>query len=572
MQGYSRLILPCIFACGALWALWEQDIFWQIRMGEELLNTGSVFKTGDWSFTVPGFMDINFWWLPSLLFFVTERLGGDAGLVILRALLVGVYLIFCARLLSTRSLVAGLGLAFMAASFRFQLRPDFMIGVVMAALVALWTWEGLSEKHRLIGSVVLGVLACNFHMGPQILVLLTSMALTWTTTLTNSRKWAWSFGFAALFFVTPVHFHSLPLLFKTLSLGATSEAMRNYDWDSFHSDMFVLNDWGLTGFAWLVFYAFVAIGFWRMRDGLFASRYVRALMLFLFALSFYRSRGIIFAVPLALPYFSVGWEAVSELVQTRARVLLSALVFLLYVFHLKLWPHPLSLELDRWVYPQRGVELVRTWKPAGHILHDPSLGNYMVWRLKEYPVAVDTRQYPFKEISQELARAGKNPAAMEELLQRLDIQTVFLPVPPVPLNETGLIDTMRPFFPKERWALVYFDNHYSILRKRSAENAEALARDEYHVLTPQFPPFYRGEPPAATAEVQNEIARCLKDDPENLYCGFRASVGQDESQFDAQPLLKLQRPPQFDGYLNRQIEQAYFFGKKDVAEFLQTIR
>lgn len=565
----QKWILPCLMALGSLWQLWEQDIYWQIRMGEDFLRTWSVFRVEDWSYTARGFADVNFWWLPSIFVYAAERLSGDSGLVLLRGVCVALYLLFCVRILPRNSSLAAvsvsLAVVFAAAGSRFQLRPDFLIAVVMAGLVAVWASEA-TQKSKLIWSFVACLLASNFHMGPQVFVILAAIALVWASPETRARKLGLSAAMGVTFFLTPFHFHSVPLLLKSFAYGGAGDSMKNYDWESFGPQMFVLSNWGLTGLAWLALIALALFGFSRKIDGVFGSRPVRGLFLLMLLVSFYRARGIIYFAPLALPYVAIALGFFTNEMDRRKTILFSTLGLMVFVAHIRLWPHPYGLKVDDWVYPRRGVDLVRELKPKGNILHDASLGNYMLWHLREYPVLLDTRQYPFEEIGRKVADAGKDPAKMAPLIQELDVNVVFLPVPQTPLIEgAGLIDAMRPFFPADTWALIYFDNHYMLLLKRIPEHADAIAKLEYKLLTPQFPSYFQGEPPAPAAELQKELQRCLNVTDDNLYCGFRKAFSEKNGEL----ISAYEKVPQFWNFISFQIDSAFFFGKPDEAAFLQ---
>src|SRR4051812_3296694 len=81
----SSRVLPwvLIFALSlfAFRALFEDDIFMQIRAGEEILKSGSVPGTDTWSFTAYGTPWINYQWLSMVLFRVLWGIGGAPALV-----------------------------------------------------------------------------------------------------------------------------------------------------------------------------------------------------------------------------------------------------------------------------------------------------------------------------------------------------------------------------------------------------------------------------------------------------------------------------------------------------------
>ncbi len=582
----TLLLTALVLSIASLCRLWEQDVYWQIRMGEDFLKTWNVFRIDNWSFTATNFHDVNYWWIPSIILYWVQILSGAKGLVIFRGVLVFSYLSICGLILKNHLsakipqkalLFFTLVLIFASGSFRFQLRPDFMVGVMMALLVWLWTCLATTDRNKIALSFPLCILAANLHCGPPALVILAAIFYLWGTSETVWRKILYSGALGLTFFVTPTTFYALPMLLGTFRYGDIGDNVKNYDWDSFNLSVFQVGSWGLTGFAWLLLCGLSVAGVTRK-----LNRYVLGLTTFLLVLSFYRFRGVTFFTPVALPLVCEAYRRFfSEDLRKRA-ILISSLGFLIFICHVIFTPHPWGIGVDEWVYPVEGVEFLKSLAPKPNIMNDASLGNYMIWNLQDYKVMVDTRQYPFEQLGHELAKAGKSPIEMKEMLDRYDINVIFLPIPNTGLVPGhGLQDGLRGFFPNDQWALVFFDNHYMILLRRIPEHEKSIAEHELKSLTPQFPPHFQShkgfESPNDLKMYLDELDRCDRFYPKNLYCAFARLFVYENSDKAKVPLAveKIHElegsVPQFKSYVHSQWQIADFFGlseeRKVLSEF-----
>ena len=84
---YCEALLPyvgCALGIGALlgqtamWDLWEQDIFWQLRAGKEIWQTWRLQTVDTWTYTVQGHEWHNYCWLSSVIFYALAPEATDA--------------------------------------------------------------------------------------------------------------------------------------------------------------------------------------------------------------------------------------------------------------------------------------------------------------------------------------------------------------------------------------------------------------------------------------------------------------------------------------------------------------
>ncbi|HET6347433.1 MAG TPA: hypothetical protein VFH51_21060, partial [Myxococcota bacterium] len=72
------------FGVASLWVVFEQDIYWQVRAGDELWRTWRLPHTDTWSYSARGEPWLNVQWLSTLLLRLAYACGAERGLVLAR--------------------------------------------------------------------------------------------------------------------------------------------------------------------------------------------------------------------------------------------------------------------------------------------------------------------------------------------------------------------------------------------------------------------------------------------------------------------------------------------------------
>ncbi len=173
------------------------DLAYHLRVGGQILDTGTIPSTDTLTFTAMGAPWQDQQWGAQAILAATYRLGGWTGLVVLRAVLVGVAfgLLFdlCRRRSGSTRIAAWLTLAaFVCAAISLGLRPQ-LIGVAIFVAV-LWLVLRRREMGRTVWLVVpLVAIWANVHgsfiLGPALLGIalvedLFDRADAWRTTAT----------------------------------------------------------------------------------------------------------------------------------------------------------------------------------------------------------------------------------------------------------------------------------------------------------------------------------------------------------------------------------------------------
>ncbi len=128
--------------------MWTIDLAYHVRAGLTMLDTHQVIRTDTWSFTVHGRPWLDQQWGAQVLLALVYRLGGWAGVSILRALLTGgtflLVLLACREYGASLRASAGLSIAACIVSLdHLQMRPQSFAILLFAA--TLWI---LARRRR----------------------------------------------------------------------------------------------------------------------------------------------------------------------------------------------------------------------------------------------------------------------------------------------------------------------------------------------------------------------------------------------------------------------------------------
>ena len=177
----------------------ETDLFYNLRLGEIIIQTRDVPRTNLLSFTYPDMRDPNLAWVFQILLALVHRAGGIPATVLLKtAFVVGTFaLLFVVAIRRGAAPViaaAALALAAWAAEPRFVERPHLVtflgLGILLLALE-----RAEAGKPRLLWAMVpLGIVWANgnscFFLAPGLLLLYAAGAV-WDCAPTDARRAGW---------------------------------------------------------------------------------------------------------------------------------------------------------------------------------------------------------------------------------------------------------------------------------------------------------------------------------------------------------------------------------------------
>jgi len=410
----------------------SHDLWWHLRAGELILESGRVPAHNTFSFTAPSFPWITHEWLAELLFFwVFDRLG-PAALVALKALLVGLtFGVVCwtAWRESGNAWVAGAVtvIAAQAARFVFDIRPHLFTLLGLALLLAVLSHDRRRGGRLCYALVPLFLVWANLHSG--FIVGLGGLALA--TALTAARRralWPVLLLSTLACLLTPNHWRGLwfPLMVSRTTLF--TQSLMEWFSPDFHSS------W-LHGFEVLLLASIAVLALSRLRPRPFDL----LLLVGLAHLALQHQRhAALFAVAAApilarhgAPLVRVAVDA-APLPGWTARSVAAGLMVAAAVLFASAFPRhdALGKMTGRESFPVAAAEhLLR--RPPGRVFNHYAWGGYLIWAWRAHPayrVFIDGRAdaYPQTVFRDYLSIERLEPE-WQSLLNRYGIDVVLYP-------------------------------------------------------------------------------------------------------------------------------------------------
>lgn len=498
------------------------DIFWQLATGRHILDTGIVLRQDLFSLA----SEVPRWehcWLHDVLFFLTYKIGGYAGLSILKGgllLLTAVVLVAVARIRASSwvSVVAVLPAAMLLGRGGWLERPQLWTFLCFALSVLVLEKYILRGGRIILALPVIAMFWANLHAGavlifPVLLAYLCGEALRLIgrpSPLQKRRLLVISTATLAVGLATVINPYGTQLL-ETLisapSLGADSGVLfqlHNMDWrnTTFQANPFFF--YALTATALVV-----AAGWRRLQPRdlfLLGGLALMGLKLERHTTFFYL--GALALLPAYIDDILARARSFSRKLEFAGRGLL-----LLAALGSIFWFYPSALRengffkagLREWHYPVEAADFVQKHDLPANLYNTYDWGGYLIWALyPEYRVFWDGRQD-----SAQMFELGYHVMAAQpgwqQLLRRFGVQTV---VTKACLIDTGqrypIVDALAH---SADWRLVFADES-SMVFVRAQSVAEAWLKK--HEL-----PVSRVD-----ATVLSEASLLVTDNPQR-YLGWR---------------------------------------------------
>jgi hypothetical protein len=482
---------------------------------------------------------MNIQWLSTLLFRGAYGVGNEAALIALRGGLVVALFVLLGACIDRAVLddtpparralwqAVLLPAVYVILSPRIQLRSDFVVLVVFAALLRTWLGHAAPRRKRL-ASLAAVALAANLHTGTAPFVALAAVGFL----LAEGRSWAdtapWCAGVAAAFFANPYGVAVLPHLWAHVRY-AQHNILPNPDHQPFDAAYVMAYTRGsFAGAFWvaLAVGSVLAVLWLGWRRGGLPRGYAPSLALLAVVAIFLwlcldRVRSIPYHTLLVLPVVARA-AALRPLPAWAggAAVAMTGGAFALFVWAMRpAW----GIGIDRDLFPVGSTRFIQTTHPRPNILHTFAYGAYTVWYLRDYPVYVDTRETMYWPLQPEILAAYHSPEITQALCAKYGINTLLMPIAKTRyLPGLGFEDVLEAYLPRRDWALVYFDDISVVVVRRIPEHAEIIAAHAYDILRPNLPAnqyaLRGGRTPARDARFTAEVQRCLAEEPDNAFC------------------------------------------------------
>jgi hypothetical protein len=475
----AALVALLLFVAGrCLVPMDETDLFFNLRLGDLILQHHAIPRTNLLSFTYPAARDLNLAWLFQVVVALAYRAGGIAGTVLLKTTFVLATWALLFRVALRRgahpaAAAAALALAAWAAEPRFVERPHLCTFLGLAYLLLALERAEVGRPRTLIALVPLALIWANanscFFLAPAVLMLYAAGAA-----LDRRRADARRAALIALLLV--------PFIFATPSGAGALIYIANHwrmpwvrplqeyrsatwplDGPFFFLGAGVLLAAALPGRRWRWVLPALALG-------LLGARRIR------FVAEFAMLAGPILAVTLT----ELARRAAGRLRHRTAPpyaliAVTAALAGLTVMPRLSATRHGarlIDLGLEPDLIPAAAIRFVDDNGLAGGMYNDLEVGSYLAWHWADgHRVFQDPRinSYPLA-FHATLRRDDLSRDDWQVFLDRFGVTTALVSYPDV--------NPRAALFDPARWALVYRDADALVFAARRPVFATLIARDE----------------------------------------------------------------------------------------------
>jgi hypothetical protein len=536
LTGASVIAFACVAAFLCAFKIDDVDVWWHLKAGELMVRTGAWITTDPFAYTREGQpYSATYEWLAQIILYLVHAAGGATALIALRTALVALTF-FLLALINRPALWIALPVALLGAVRvlpSLTERPHLFTYALLATFLLVAT-RILDAPHRparrdAILLIVLEVLWVNLHGGAALLGVVVWGALlvqlVWDARVSTEPSRGPRAETRAPFlilgglilaqFVFPTGW-SLAYLYGTLT-DQTRSFLVEWQPRAWGPYLLDLAPW------WVA--ALLAIGLVR-RKPLFSL----ILLLSFGGLSrtAYRHEALFVMVATGIVMYQWRWSG----------AFLRADAWLLQ----RVWRAGAVMAV---IYVLTGAAAYRAWVRFGHyfqtygygslemaagaaafldregvsgpMFNTYDLGANLLYRGRK--VFIDTRNVDYGYAFLQRTLDAANDKNVWDGLDREYHFThavlwyaPFVYRPPLPY--------IRHVEPDPAWALVYLDDRTAVSLKRTAENAAAIARHQYRLVTPLD--LYTGDviartPRAGFADLERELVRLADTDPDSIH-------------------------------------------------------
>jgi hypothetical protein len=170
--------------------------------------------------------------------------------------------------------------------------------------------------------------------------------------------------------------------------------------------------------------------------------------------------------------------------------------------------------------PAGACDFIAGERLSGPFYNDYRFGGYFLWRFAGEPAVFIDGRYPavagYAELLAAVEKAKKNPGAWADALERDGVHAA-LSTYPEGAPAAAMFDV---YFPRPRWALVYWDDASLLFLERVPENLATIRRAEYTAISPDGGPATmaaraRAAGPDERRRIAAELARAAREHPDS---------------------------------------------------------
>ena len=464
----------------------DPDLWWHLRTGQWIVETGHVPHSDPFSFTRAGHAWVSHEWLSEVVFYELWKHGGAAALIVFSAIITtaGFMLLYLRCPGKKHWAAAATVFGALASAPSWGVRPQ-MFTFTLASLL-LWLLEGGQDRPRLLFWIPpLFLLWLNLHagfaLGPALL-LAYGVGLIMETAVGNTP---WQEA-------RPIIFRVLLLLLACLAvvpLNPSGAQLYRYPFDTLRSPGMrsFIGEWRSPDFHEWLYRPFLLV--WLLVLAALASsrsrpkgRVIVPLLLTSFA-ALDAVRHIPIFVLVAIPVIAAALPVASASLavsqrrtdSSRFRPLFNrAFVILIAVFALVEWVSLARNQDAREAeqFPQKAVAFLRASDQPRRIFVYYDWGGYAIWKLyPEYRVFVDGRADLYGDglLRQSIKTVVELRTGWRDVLDRWKVEAVLVP-PSCAVAQALLLDP--------NWHAAFSDSKAIVLFRRhpTAENADIFQK------------------------------------------------------------------------------------------------
>ena len=508
----------------ALTPIGSYDYWWHLATGRLILESGAIPHVDPFSFTAIGTEWVDHEWLFQIVAYGLHSTIGPAVLILLKIVCVLFLTFLFANQLKREGhgpagTTAMLVITLVGAWFRFQVRPELatLVIVPLVLVLAMRAREG-GRKAPLAAIVVLCALGANLHVGIVLAPALLALGLGVTilqrlipgpngATLPHGgdryrferRLAVTTMAALAAISINPYgpRIYAVPFELKRL--------LDSLPWPNLEWARPGVGDFPLF-YATLIATALVVVIVHRRIDPIATPA---LLLIGLLALLHLRNIGLFFLLlPLGLGrpvrdlVDRIGGRLTVRLARGRGSIrpgfLVSAVLAVAAIPMLALLPPRITwgFGIASVNEPVAAVDFLERESIGDRLFNDVRFGGYLVWRRgPATPVFIDGRNEVYADLLHDIAGALEGWDSWEALLSRHDIDSALLRYPGTLQKVIYSAEEGRPpvvgerafsaaYFPREQWALVYWDDDAMIFLRRLPQHLAVIERLEYRSLHP----------------------------------------------------------------------------------------
>lgn len=512
----------------------ESDTFWHVKTGEIIVKNLSIPRTDPFTFTMEGEPWADTEWLSQVVFYAVHALAGFNGLIIFKAFIIAMaYLVLYFWRSDTPLLTFPLILLIAAASrLNFYERPKIFTFLFLAVFLVIIERYREGKGRSLLALPALMVPWANLHPGCVFgLILYGTIVLGEVVKRIGSGRWLPEEDILSrrklrnltVFFIltglasfaNPNTYRIYSFLYSHVGNEAIGKAfVSEYLPLSFSDSSTSFPLFLMIGLAGLTL-AGIAVA--RKKSDL-----TPLLLLPVFGVpALYMRRFVAEFFIAGSPAFLWALRSVFlPLTFTRALAPLRSVVLIALAFtplplylHIKAtdYYHFLGLGIHHQFYPDKAMEFMDSAGITGNIFNSQNYGGPLIFRY--YPrrkVFMDTRHISYEILLPRLSQAMQNASRFDMLLSLYKIDAAL-----VESERRGRF-IEKGLFPRNTWALVYWDDLSEVFVRRTDRYAAVISANEYTVTNSETIIGSSGalaRDPAAGAAAMRELERLLGLNP-----------------------------------------------------------